>query len=136
MRLLRAVPLLLAGLVAGTACDDDGTGPDREDVAGLYQATTLVVTDGGADTDVLAEGAFITLGLTAAGATSGTLFVPGGNDDGSDLTADLTGTWTLRGDVVTLDHAADTFLRDLDFTYEDGRLLATTTELEVVLTRQ
>jgi hypothetical protein len=52
----------------------------------------------------------------------GRLFVPGADEDGGDLDEDLVGDWSLEGDVVRLQHEADTFLRDIDFFYRDGRL--------------
>lgn len=32
------------------------------------------------------------------------------------------GTWSLEGNVVEFSHEADTFLRDMAFQFEDGRL--------------
>ena len=50
------------------------------------------------------------------GTTTGRLFVPGGNEDGSDLDEDLTGTWSLSNSTVTFSQTADTFIRDAEFT--------------------
>ena len=39
----------------------------------------------------------------------------GGGENGEDIDEDLAGTWTLAGETVTFDHAADTFIRDVEF---------------------
>jgi hypothetical protein len=72
--------------------------------------------------DLLAQGSQVTLNLATDGTTTGQLFVPGGDEDGGDLDADLTGTWTLSGSTVTFDQAADTFFPDVEFTAEQDRL--------------
>lgn len=137
----RFLLLLLILAVAQAACDS-GTDPDptMADVAGTYAATELVTTSGGTSTDQLAEGAEVTITLATDATTRGTLFVPGGNEDGSDYTASLEGTWSLTSNTVTFDHDAETFLRNMFFTYEDDRLSADavfgTTQILVTLTRQ
>lgn len=131
----RSLAILALATLGSTACDD-ATDPDLPDVPARYEATTFIGHADAGDVDVLAAGGSITLELDADGTTTGTMFVPGGDEDGSDYTADLTGTWTLNGDLVTLDHAADTFLRDVTFTYDDGRLVSESAFADVVLTRQ
>jgi len=92
-------------------------------VAGSYTATTFTVTESGGSADILAAGGSISLTLAAAGTTSGRLFVPGGGEGGGDFDEDLTGTWTLQDSTVTLDHDADTFLRDMTLTFRSRRQL-------------
>lgn len=105
------------------ACDGGPTEPlTVESVAGTYEAVTFTTTEQGTTTNWLARGASITLGLAADSTTSGRLFVPEGNEDGSDFEADLTGTWSLTADTVRLAHGADTFLRDMDFLVRERRL--------------
>lgn len=104
------------------ACGDDPAAPTLDEVVGTYHATTFTTQEAGTATDQLAGGASITLNLTAQLTTAGRLFVPGGNEDGSDFDADLTGTWTLTGRTVNLEHAADTFLRDMPITADGSRL--------------
>lgn len=113
--------LLVVGL---TACDDDDGGtttdPDpiaRADVVGSYEATTFSATTNGVTTDLLADGAELTITLSADGRTTGRLLVPGGDEGGSDLDADLSGTWTFDDDAeeIEFDQAADTFIRDVVF---------------------
>ena len=93
-----------------------------DDLAGAYLATTFTVTHGGSTDDLLAAGAFVWIGLAVDGTTFGSLFVPGGNEDGSDLSADLAGTWALDRTQVSLEHESDTFLRDMLFDADRGRL--------------
>lgn len=120
----------LATLLA--ACgDDQATDPDPSarmaEVAGDYAAEgdqgTLMRTANGQTVDQLANGASVTITLSADGLTSGRLFVPGAEEDGSDFEADLAGTWSLRNETVEFSHEADTFIRDMSFEVEDGQLL-------------
>lgn len=119
-----------------SACDDPVT---VDELSGSYEASTFTLTQDGSTDDLLAQGASITMTLTANGSTSGSMFVPEGNEDGSDFEADLAGTWTLNGSQVSFDHPADTFLRDMSFTVDGGRLAGEATfdsaTLRVVLQR-
>ncbi|HEX6134772.1 MAG TPA: hypothetical protein VFZ24_12465 [Longimicrobiales bacterium] len=91
-------------------------------VAGVYGASgefgalTFTTIASGETTDWLDAGASLILRLNIDGTTEGDLFLPGADEDGSDFEADLTGTWQLTDGIVTLDHAADTFLRDIALT--------------------
>ena len=109
-------------LVLAPACSDDPFEPTDENVAGAYDAETFTTTTSTGTTDLLATGAEATITLAADGTTTGRLFLPGGNEDGSDFDADLTGTWTLADGIVTFDHESDTFIRDVEFTAGENRL--------------
>lgn len=135
---IRALPcaLVLAGAMVLGACEDeDPTGPSADVVAGTYTATRLNVTESGDTQDMLGLGSTLAVTLNANGSTTGTFFVPGGNENGSDFLADLTGTWVIRNGRIEFDHAADTFLRDVSFEFDDGRLITTESEFDVILTR-
>ena len=121
---MRIPYLLLVAVALGAACGDStGNGTlTLDDVAGAYHATRFEREEGGIVTDELALGASIDLTLAANGSTTGTLFVPMGNSDGTDFQADLTGTWTLNGQAVTLSHPSATFLVDVVFAYTPGTL--------------
>lgn len=130
---MRVFLSVLAGVfLVSAACGESSTGPSpaegdegpsRADVAGSYEATTLTVTEGGTTTDALAEGASIALTLDGDGTTSGTFVVPGSMlESGEREELDLGGSWSLEGRDVSLDHEADTFLRDMTLRFEDGRL--------------
>ena len=111
------VGLLIAG------CDDDPSGLSRSQVAGSYSATSFEVTVDGETQDVVAEGGSLEINLLPDGRTNGTLEIPGGEEDGSDMVRGLQGGWHLDGSTVTFTHDADTFLRDMDFTYAEGQLV-------------
>lgn len=126
--------ILFAALVTG--CDDDVTGPSMAEVAGMYSASTFLLNAPEGQVDMIADGTTLDLTLSPDGTTSGTLFIPEGEEDGSDLTADLEGEWALDGDDVTFDHDADTFVRDVTWEYDDGLLVSNSTFAEVVLVPQ
>ena len=130
-------PLAAALTVAlVTGCENPLT---VDDLAGSYIAATFTTESGGTQ-DLLATGASITMTLNSDGSTQGRLLVPGGNEDGSDFDADLSGTWTLNGSEVSFDHAADTFIRDMSFAADQNRLTGQATfgaaTLHVVLQKQ
>ncbi len=109
---------LLVGL--GGCGGEDMIGPDaitRDDVTDAFTAESLTATTGGVTTDLLAAGATLAITLDDAGTTTGRLFVPGGNDDGSDLDVSLDGTFDFDDatNEVTFTQDADTFFRDLTF---------------------
>jgi hypothetical protein len=114
-----------------TACSDSPTEPGpltAEAVAGVYGASgafgtlTFTTVSSGDVTNWLDAGASISLRLNTDGTTEGELFIPGADEDGSDVEESLTGTWHLAGGAVTLEHDADTFLRDMPLTIVGGRL--------------
>jgi hypothetical protein len=118
---MRVVALSLA--IGLAACgDDDSFSPTVETVAGSYTATTFTLSSAVGTINLLGAGATVTVVLEADGSTTGRLFVPGGDDDGSDLDQSLEGTWTLTGDTVTFDQTADTFLPEVQFTATANRL--------------
>ncbi len=117
----RTVLLGLAVVLAGCG-DDDGFSPTVETVAGSYSAASFTLGSPAGTIDLLALGSVVTVTLAPDGSTSGQLLVPGGAEDGGDLDADLTGTWTLDGSTVTFNQAADTFIRDAEFTAAENRL--------------
>jgi hypothetical protein len=120
------------------SCGDDVATP--ADLAGTYNATLFETTVGGNTTDHLATGASITVTLVADLTVTGRLFAPGGNEDGTDLDADLTGTWTLLRNSLRMDSEADTFVRGVDWVVVPGGILTATgvfddVTVEVVLER-
>ncbi len=119
---LRAVAVCLALAIA--ACgDDDPFNPTVDNVAGSYTASTFTIeSDLLGTVNLLAAGATVSATLDADGTTTGRLFIPEGDDDGSDLDVDLTGTWTLTGDTVTFSQTEDSFIRDVDFVASENRL--------------
>ena len=120
MRLLRPSVLLVAAVLA---CSGDAFAPTAQNMAGTYYASTLTFTDAGGTTDILAAGgSHITLTLMGNGTAGGSMLIKGGNEDGSDFAADLAGTWQLAGSTITFDQTADTFVDDMPFTAQKGRI--------------
>lgn len=115
--------LVAAGLILAAACGDSFE-PTTDNVAGTYVATVFRGEVEGVDRDFLDEGASLTITLSADGTTTGRLFVPDGNEDGSDLDESLAGTWTLDAESgeVTFNQSADTFVRNMTFIAEEDEL--------------
>jgi len=118
MRQSALLAFLLGTAVIMTACGDS-VGP--ESVAGTYVATSFTLA-GATNADVLAEGGSITTTLTASGTTTGTMFIPAALNEGVDLTADLTGTFTINGQALRFSHTVNTFLRDITWIIEPMQL--------------
>ena len=140
---LRSV-LAVSAVLIGACANDPGGAPDSPAalVAGEYEANgelgayrLIAVGSDGAEIDWLARGASVVLRLDAEGGTTGRLFVPDADEDGGDLESDLTGTFAVADGIVTFDHEADTFMRDMPFAWENGMLRGDRTfgETRVVL---
>lgn len=132
------VRLACIGLAAVAACSgEDGPGgvaSPGSGAAGDYTATTFTLNQGGPEEDLLAQGSAVTLNLLTDGTTTGHMFVPGTlTSDGTDFDEDLDGTWTLAGDVVRLEHSADTFLRDIDLVVSGNTLVGQLSDPTFVL---
>ncbi len=140
-RILALVSTLAVGPVSSCSDYACACSPPAEPVPGTYHATRLRFTPTGQATiDALAGGASLTITLTAAGTTSGTFIVPASLNNGSQATFDLTGTYQVAS-YVTFSHAADTFIRDLNWTRQEPRSLTTNesaggVQYDVVLTKQ
>ena len=113
----------LALLLLQVACGDGGSNTTGisgsasypATIDGTYFASTLTLTEAAGTTDLLAEGVVITLVLTPAGATTGTMTVPATySESGEEEILSLLGTYSYDATtgIATLSHAADTFLRD------------------------
>ena len=139
----RRSPWFLATVVLVAACDTTGpanqsqsgdatdstTAPSVADVAGQYHATTFTTRPESSQgtTDLLAQGATLTMALDTAGAATGRLFVPHGDENGNDLDASMAGTWALSQDSVAFGQDADTFVRDMPFVFANGALTGKST---------
>ncbi len=134
---MRARPFLSAlFLIALFAACDSPIALQQDPVVGSYVATTFTMNQGGSTIDWLARGASLHITLASDRTTTGRLFVPGAEKDGSDLDADLTGTWSRTGTTVRFSHAADTFIRDAEFQVSPGRLVGGYGPVQVVLEKQ
>lgn len=119
-----AIVLVLTAFALG--CEDTAE-PTPSVVEGAYEAVAFTASMNGTVIDHLAAGAELEITLAEDGTTTGLLFIPGADEGGGDLQADLAGSWTLDGGIVTFDQVADTFVRDMPFEYRDGRLLGDAT---------
>jgi hypothetical protein len=114
-----ALPL---GVMALAGCGDDSFSPTVENVSGSYTATTLSVQDNTQTTDFLALGSALEVTLLPDGTVQGHMFVPSLGPGGGDIDTELGGAWSLDGDQVTIESIQDTFLQDIVFTANEGRL--------------
>jgi hypothetical protein len=118
---MRSLPLL--GALALMSCRvGDVFVPTPDNMVGAYTATQLLTADPSGIVNWLDAGGSLTLTLNADGKTSGHLFLPGGAPGGGDLDADMAGSWLLIGHTVLLGQAAETFVREMDFTADLDRL--------------
>jgi len=97
--------------------------PSPENMAGAYSLRELVAADTQGINDWLAAGATLNLTLALDGTMSGHLFLPGGAPGGGDLDADMAGTWLLTGNVIQFGQAAQTFVRDIDYSAGPDRIV-------------
>ena len=153
-----AVLAVVISPLLGACADESPAGPDvsMSVVAGEYEAggsfgaLTFRTTEGNEQIDWRAAGAILTLELSASGTVTGRLHIPvvAGHEDYFEaedvergyMEADMAGTWTLANGVVRFEQDADSFIRDLEFTYNDGVLAAEKTfdgvAVTVVLVQQ
>ena len=123
MRLRKLVIAAALGAASLTACGDD---PVSVELLGDYVAVVLTATPTGqAPVDVLAAGGSFNISLFSDSTTTGTLIVPASANNGVAINASMAGTFIRVGNTVTFDQAADTFVRDMDFTIS-GRALGGT----------
>lgn len=129
----RSLLLVLGAALTLGACDEspttlDPAAQEMAAVAGEYAASgalgaiSLTTEADGETVDWLATGASVQIRLTPNGKTTGRLFIPGADEDGGDVDANLAGSWTLDAGTIRFRHEADTFIRDMDFAVE-GNLL-------------
>jgi hypothetical protein len=137
---MKLIPSFLAVAVVTTAACSEAFQPTEQNVIGNYRLETLISTDVGFPSkDWVAAGTTLTLTIAAGGMTTGHIFAPGAGDNGGDLDADLSGTWTLSEGTIRFSHTADTFLRDMIFAVGRNRLsgdsLFSGTRIQAVLVK-
>jgi hypothetical protein len=114
----RAGHLLLRTLLASA----DSAEPTMAGIAGAYTAETLTTQTGGMLTDHLAQGSRMELLLRADGTCAGLLWMPDQAGSRQPFNVNLAGRWTLHGDTVEFDNRVNTFVREMPFVFENGRL--------------
>lgn len=107
---------VIAGLMAAAAaCGGDSTSPPDNTAAGSYTAVSFVTSGSSGQTNQIAAGSTLQIVLAPDGSTSGHLHMPASSSNPA-IDADMTGSWTQSGDVVTFTQSADTFIRNMAFT--------------------
>jgi hypothetical protein len=134
--LLAACMLLLLA-----ACGDNPNDPTPQAVAGSYAATVFSVSQGSTIFNLLDAGAVIEMTLSPQGQTTGRFVTPAAFSESGRIEEDnLAGTWVLTGNKVRFSHAADTYLRDTEFSVEGNTLVSELrnggTTIRTVLTRR
>lgn len=133
-RILEALSAVVV-LSAAAACSES-TSPNA-DVAATYEAIVLRLTEGTDVTDLLAEGADLSLELKEDGTTTGAVFIPGAyTESGEDETVPLNGTYTYdpEAETVTFDMVGDSFVRDITWTVDGNQLRGTYNGAGITLT--
>ena len=115
--LLQKSAALLALAISIAACGGDSTSPSTDPPAGSYNAITFVTTGTSGQRDELLAGGSLQLALDPEHKSSGHLHVAASSAS-PVFDADMAGTWTANGNVVTVSQAADTFVRNMPFTLE------------------
>jgi hypothetical protein len=106
--------LLLALAVSAAACSDSNAPTGVP--AGSYTAISFLTSGTSGQRNELSAGSALTLNLASNGTTSGHLhFAASASNPVFD--ADMAGTWRADGSVVTISQTADTFVRNMPFTF-------------------
>ena len=114
---------LLALVALGSCKVEDPFIPTPTNMAGAYSARQFVMADSQAVHDWLAAGAMLNLNLTVDGKMTGHLFLPGSVTGNGDFDADMAGTWLLAGSVIQFGQAAQTFVREIDYSAGPDRII-------------
>lgn len=121
---MRTLPALL--LLATLALGCGGTEPTSNPLTGTYSATVFqVVPSGQSSMNVLAAGGSLSITINADNSTTGSLNIPASITGGAAFVASMAGTATISGSVVQFQQTADTFVRDLDWTFSGNSLTVT-----------
>jgi hypothetical protein len=108
--------LLLVGLPALLLACGGSNEPSSTPIAGNYAATFFQTTGAGGQRDEIAAGSTLTISLAANGTTTGHLHVAASGAN-PVFDADMAGTWSASGNVIDFTQAADSFVRDMLFTW-------------------
>jgi hypothetical protein len=114
-QLLQKSAALFALTISLAACGSDSTSPSTDPPAGNYNAITFVTTGSAGQRDELAAGGSLQLELKPDHTSAGHLHIAASSNS-PVFDADMAGTWTASGNVVTVSQAADTFVRNMPLT--------------------
>lgn len=116
MLLLTTLAVACGDATGPSGADADTLPPTLENIVGAYAAT--IFTGGGFD--VLALGGGLEMTLAIDGSVTGTMEIPAAA--GGPFTADMAGTYSVTGNSLTFTQDADTFVRDMTWTWTNGVL--------------
>lgn len=103
-----------------------------QNISGAYTGVTFTTESNGVVTNELPIGGSIQLLLYGDGTTAGLLVMAADTAGAGGLNANLAGSWTLDGNIVTLSHGSDTFLTDMALVFEETHLTGETTRNGVI----
>ena len=139
----KLLSLLLVGTPALALACGSSDEPASTPLAGSYVATTFLTTGSSGQRNEIAAGSTLTLNLAANGTTTGHLHVAASGSN-PVLDADMAGTWSANGNIIDITQAADTFVRDMLFTWGTniqgiatltGDQVFSGTRIQILLTR-
>lgn len=137
---MRAMLAAIVAVSALAACgEDQAINPDS--IVGVYTATTFRATPTGtAEINVLEQGGNLVIAIGGGNTTTGTLTLPAVVTGTVATQASMVGTAVRNGSGVTFDQSADTFVRDLNWTFVNNTLTVTNQSVggatyTIVLTR-
>jgi hypothetical protein len=109
--------LLLIGLPAIVLACGGSDEPSATPIAGTYAATFFQTTGSSGQRNEITAGSTLTITLAANGTTTGHLHVAASGSN-PVVDADMAGTWTAtENHIVTFTQAADTFVRNMEYTW-------------------
>ena len=111
----RSSLLLLIELPVFLSACGDSTAPWGPPLGSFTANIFYTTPQGGSRRDEIAAGGTLTLTLASDGMTSGHLHMAAFGANPA-IDADMAGTWSMTGKVVTFTQAADTFVRNMEFT--------------------
>ena len=138
IKIRRVVLVLLALLVAGACRNPE----DPDPLVGTYYATTFTMSTPGQGTvNVLAAGGSLGLNVANNYAVTGTMIIPASVNGGATRIVSMNGVLDTAGTGIRFVQAANSFVRELTFTFVDDRLEAVNqtvdgTTYDLILARQ
>ncbi|MDP9204991.1 MAG: hypothetical protein M3P12_05975 [Gemmatimonadota bacterium] len=114
--LRRPGSLLLIGLPALLLACSETEVPPPNPILGTYSATSFTTTGSSGQRNEILAGSTLVLTLKDDGTTSGHLHIAASGTN-TAFDADMAGTWSQNGTLVEFSQAADTFVKDMIFTW-------------------
>jgi hypothetical protein len=131
--------LLLLGLPALLLACSEPESPPPNPLLGTYSATSFTTTGSSGQRNEILAGSTLVLTLKDDNTTSGHLHMAASGANPA-FDADMAGTWSQNGTVVEFNQAADSFVRDMIFTWGPdssltGNHVFSGTSIQITLTK-